>query len=189
MQRFLAISGHWIHALAFAVWLGGIFTLGAIVAPAAFGVSRPFAGQVMTHSFRTLNTLSFVCGAVMLAATWAEWRERGEPARRLLFVRAVLTAAALALALFLALRLLPSMLGLRSAGQMAEFDRLHQFSAMIFQVQTFLLLAAAAISAFLAFPRRAPEPRITDTTPGAAPPPADPNARTPERPNAGAQRP
>src|SRR5688500_11399553 len=97
MQRILAISGHWLHSLAFALWLGGILAIGAIAAPAAFQADRSFDGQVVTQSFQKLNTLSFVCAAVMLGATWLEWRVRSEPARRLLFVRAVLTAAALAL--------------------------------------------------------------------------------------------
>jgi len=121
--------------------------------------------------------------------SWAEWRERGEPARRLLFVRAVLTAAALALAIFLGLRLLPSMLGLRSAGQMAEFDRLHQFSAMIFQVQTFLLLAGAALTSYLAFHRRTTETAAAETSRGAAQTSPDPHTRTPEHLNTGAKRP
>jgi hypothetical protein len=190
MQRFLAIVAHWFHTLAFAVWIGGIFTLGAIVAPSAFDVDRAFAGQVMTASFRKLNTLSFVCGAVILAATWAEWRARGEPARKLLFVRAVLIAAALALALFLALRLLPSMLGLSSAGQKAEFARLHQFSAIIFQVETFLLLAGAAITSYLSFPRALSEIGSgADRASSLRPETPQTERRTPERPDSGAKQP
>jgi hypothetical protein len=155
MQRFLAIFGHWLHSLSFAIWLGGIFAIGAIAAPAAFRADRLFAGRVVTESFQKLNTVSFVCAALMLGATWLEWRVRDEPARRLLFVRAALTAAAVALALFLAARLIPSMLGFRSAGQKAEFERLHQISAIITQAQAWLLIAGAAITSYLALPRAA----------------------------------
>jgi hypothetical protein len=166
MQRFLAIFGYWLHSLSFAIWLGGIFAIGAIAAPAAFRADRLFAGRVVTESFQKLNTVSFVCAALMLGATWLEWRVRDEPARRLLFVRAALTAAAVALALFLAARLIPSMLGFRSAGQKAEFERLHQISAIITQAQAWLLIAGAALTSYLAFQSAAsPRPPRTGLPP------------------------
>jgi cytochrome bd-type quinol oxidase subunit 2 len=185
MQRILAISGHWLHTLAFALWLGGILVIGAIVAPTAFHTDRQFAGQVVTHSFQKLNTLSFVCAAVMLGATWLEWRVRSQPARRLLYVRGVLTAAALALGLYLALRLVPSMLGLRSEGQKAAFDRLHQLSAMVTQAQAFLLALGAGLTAYLAIPRggargEAPTPQ-SDHRLATAPLAPDPSPLAPEK--------
>jgi putative copper export protein len=30
MQRLLAIGGHWLHGLAFAVWVGGLMAIGAL---------------------------------------------------------------------------------------------------------------------------------------------------------------
>jgi putative copper export protein len=35
MQRLLAILGHWLHGLAFALWFGGILAIGG-VAPAVY---------------------------------------------------------------------------------------------------------------------------------------------------------
>jgi hypothetical protein len=182
MQRILAIAGHWLHTLALALWLGGIITIGAIVAPAAFDTNRLFAGQVVTQSFQKLNTLSFVCAAVMLGATWLEWRVRSEPARRLLHVRAVLTAAALALGVYMALRLIPTMLGLRGEGQKATFNQMHQLSAIITQAQAFLLAAGAGISAYLAIPRtggRAEGSGATDGGSGSASLTPDPSPFAP----------
>jgi putative copper export protein len=167
MQRFLAIFGHWLHNLAFAAWAGGILAIGALVAPSAFHpdpqfvrqigpeMVRQFAGLVIGESVRKLNTLAFVCAGIMLAATWAEWRVRGEQARRFLFVRAVLTAAALALALYLGIRLFPTMIHLRAADRMADFDRLHHLYEAVTEVQFWLLVAGALITAYIALPRKA----------------------------------
>jgi putative copper export protein len=154
MQRIAVILAHWLHGLAFAVWFGGIMAIGAIVAPAAFDINRQFAGLVVGESFRKLNTIAFFCGAIMLAATWAESQVRSEQARRLLFVRAVLTAAALALSLYLGIRLLPMMIGLRTEGQTAGFDRLHQMYSIVTQVQFGLLAGGGLLTAYLALPRR-----------------------------------
>src|SRR6266849_3383151 len=127
MQRFLVILGHWLHSLAFAAWFGGTLAIGALVAPTAFDINRPFAGQVLETVFRKLNTLSFFCAGIMLAATWAEWRVRG----------------ALARPLYLGVRLLPIMVHLRSAGAMADFDRLHHVYEAVSQTQFWLLAAGA----------------------------------------------
>jgi hypothetical protein len=154
MQRFLAILGHWLHGMAFAAWFGGILVVGGIVAPAAFDTDRRLAGLVIGESFRKLNLLSLVCGGVMLAATWAQWQVRGDRARRLLFVRTALTAAALAMSLYLTLRLFPVMIGLRAAGQMGAFDRLHQLYTMVTQTQLLLLAIGSLLSAVVAVPRR-----------------------------------
>lgn len=155
MQRFLAILGHWLHGLAFAVWFGGILAIGGLVAPAAFHTDRLFAGVVIGDSFRRLNSVSFVCAALMLGATWAEWRVRSDQARRWLFVRAVLTAAALALGLYLGARLFPTMLHLRALDRKADFDRLHHVYTAITQIQLWLLAAGAVITSYLALPRKA----------------------------------
>ena len=179
MQRFLVILGHWLHSLAFAAWFGGTLAIGALVAPTAFDINRPFAGQVLETVFRKLNTLSFFCAGIMLAATWAEWRVRGALARRLLFVRAVLTAAALALALYLGVRLLPIMVHLRSAGAMADFDRLHHVYEAVSQTQFWLLAAGALLTAYIALPRKT---GVRGEGSGVSEGRGD--ARAPERPNA-----
>jgi putative copper export protein len=171
MQRIAVTLAHWLHTLAFAVWFGGIITIGALVAPAAFGVDRPFAATVLEQCFRKLNTVAFFCGAIMLGATWAEAQIRSEHARRLLLVRGVLTAAAVALGLYLGIRLLPLLIGLRSGGQLAEFNRLHNLYGVVTQVQFGLLAAGSLISAYLALPRRAPsKSRSSDAVPAAPSP-------------------
>lgn len=206
MQRFFALLGHWLHSLAFMAWAGGILAIGALVAPSAFhpdprfvqqvgpDLARQFAGIVVGESVRKLNTLAFVCAPIMLAATWAEGRVRGEQARRWLSLRGALTAGALALALYLGLRLFPLMLQLQAAHRMPEFDQLHRRYEAITELQFWLLVAGALLTARLAVPRR----RTNDYQPaedeqhsgsGNAQPPERPIARTPNRPTAGAPRP
>jgi hypothetical protein len=182
MQRFLAISGNWLHSLAFALWFGGILAIGGMVAPAAFHTDRQFAGVVVGDSFRMLNTVSFVCAGVMLAATWAEWRVRTDQARRWLFIRAVLTAAALALGLYLGVRLFPTMLHLRALDRKADFDRLHHYYTDITEVQLWLLGAGSLITSYLALPRKVF--RASAAAPEEAP--VKLKSRTPQRPSTAA---
>lgn len=198
MQRSLAILGHWLHSLAFAAWAGGILAIGALVAPSAFhpdphfvrqvgpALARQFAGMVVGESVRKLNILAYVCAGIMLAATWAEWRVRGDRARRFLALRAGLTAAALALAVYLGLRLFPLMVHLQAMNRMAGFDRLHHLYEAITQVQFWLLVAGALITAAIALPQKKRKAPRLET--GEAPS-EHPNTRTPECLNTGAQRP
>jgi hypothetical protein len=153
MQRFLLILGHWLHGLAFATWFGGILAIGAFVAPSAFHTNRLFAGTVVGESLQKLNLASFICAGIMLGATWIEAQARSERARRLLFVRAVLTAAALAMGLYLGIRLFPMMIHMRTEGQMTDFTRLHSLYEAVTQVQFWLLAAGGLLTAFLAVPR------------------------------------
>jgi hypothetical protein len=196
MQRFLLILGHWLHALAFATWFGGILAIGVFVAPSAFHTDRQFAGTVIGESLQKLNLASFVCAGIMLGTTWLEARECADRARRLLFVRAVLIAAALAMGLYLAIRLFPLMLHLRSAGQMTDFDRLHALYEAVTQVQFWLLAAGGLITAFLAAPpRQGAQParaRGAAPTPGTArpePPPTISKSPPAPTPGGGAKRP
>lgn len=190
MQRFLAILGHWLHDLAFALWFGGLLAVGGLVAPSAFHTDRQFAGVVVGDSFRKLNSVSFLCAGIMLAATWAEARVRGERARRFLLVRGVLTAAALALGLYLGIRLFPTMIHLRAIDRMADFDRLHVQYEVVSQVQLWLLAAGGLITAYLALPRRArsgDQPASPSGAQDQPAPPGRPKTRTPEPINTGSE--
>jgi hypothetical protein len=60
--------------LAIAVWIGGLFVLGAIAAPAIFDVtalrqiadSRVVAGAIFGEIFRRFHLVSYACGAVLV---------------------------------------------------------------------------------------------------------------------------
>jgi uncharacterized membrane protein len=59
--------------LALVVWIGGLVTLGALAAPAAFEVlgargaeGRALAGSVVGETLRRFNLVTYVCAAVVL---------------------------------------------------------------------------------------------------------------------------
>jgi uncharacterized protein DUF4149 len=64
--------------LALLVWVGGLFTLGAVVAPSAFDVlgagggdGRVLAGAVFGETLRRFHLVSYGCAAVLLASLMA----------------------------------------------------------------------------------------------------------------------
>src|SRR5262245_65259434 len=59
--------------LALVVWVGGLVTLGALAAPAAFEVlgargaeGRALAGSVVGETLRRFNLVAYLCAAVVL---------------------------------------------------------------------------------------------------------------------------
>jgi len=50
------------------LWVGGMWTVGYIVAPTLFGVldDRQLAGSIAGHLFSTMSYLGFVCGGLLL---------------------------------------------------------------------------------------------------------------------------
>src|SRR5687768_14577684 len=80
MRNLGIIFLNWLHQGALAIWLGGILTIGAAVAPAVFGTARQaghthhgmalfdFAGTAIGEAFRRFNTVVLIAGLVMLLA-------------------------------------------------------------------------------------------------------------------------
>lgn len=67
-----------LTVLALAVWLGGLVTLGALVAPIVFGVvPAPSSADAMTLVFRRFDRVALVCAAVVALAEVI--RARGTP--------------------------------------------------------------------------------------------------------------
>ncbi len=55
-----------VTVLALALWLGGLVTLGALVAPAVFGiVPAPTSADAMTVVFRRFDRVALVCAALV----------------------------------------------------------------------------------------------------------------------------
>jgi uncharacterized membrane protein len=70
-------GSHWVLAalrfvalFALAVWVGGIVFLGAIMAPAAFGISRALGPQLVGAALARFTPATYICGVLMLLA-WA----------------------------------------------------------------------------------------------------------------------
>jgi hypothetical protein len=137
-----------LEGLALCLWLGGLIAVGALVAPVAFGVlSRPEAGRVVGECFRRLNLIGFACGGALLLALLLEAAVLRRAHARLRAARAALVLAAIALGLYLGVRLFPEMNALRAAGSSPAFQRLHHLSAQLLSLQMLLLLGELICSA------------------------------------------
>jgi hypothetical protein len=93
LRRVASVLG----ALAAAAWLGGLLSLGALVAPIVFSrVPMPFSADAMTVVFRRFDLVAMVCAAILLAceATRFAARVRFARADQVRTVALVLAAAA-----------------------------------------------------------------------------------------------
>lgn len=56
-----------IEALSVALWIGGLVTLGAVVAPVVFGrVPAPYSSDAMTEVFQRFDRIAMTCAVVAL---------------------------------------------------------------------------------------------------------------------------
>ena len=119
-------ASHAVTVLGAAMWLGGMVTLGAIVAPVVFTiVPAPTSADAMTVVFRRFDVVAVTSAAAMLAAEI--WRVRvSEKIARLDVARGISLAVAAALALFEALVLSPRIEELHRAGAVRGLGELGQ---------------------------------------------------------------
>lgn len=160
MRKFGTIALIWLHQVAFAVWFGGLAALGAIGAPAVFRTAKNmgdrewgtplynFAGDAVGEIFRRFNYVALAAGIIVLVAGLGYGLLAGMGPKRLT-VRALLTAAGIGITAWLTFGLYPEMLALRAQEEMTRFDRLHQTYGLGFRIEAFLLLAIAALTAWL----------------------------------------
>lgn len=59
----------WVHYLALALWIGGIFFLSAAVAPSVHSsmAAKAVAGQIVAKTLKRLNTLEIMCSLLLIA--------------------------------------------------------------------------------------------------------------------------
>src|SRR5258708_38146905 len=93
--------------VAIALWIGGLLTLGAIVAPVVFRiVAAPASADAMIVVFRRFDSLAVGCASVVLAVEIARALQK-RPLRRLDRARGAVAVAASALALLEAFAISP----------------------------------------------------------------------------------
>jgi len=139
----------YVGLVALMLWVGGLFVLGAIVAPSTFEVlaarhiagDRLVAGAVFGEVLRRFHVLSFGCGAVLLGSLVL----RGVMGPRPIMFAARLVVAFLMLAAtaYTGMILIPSIEHLQAAAAVApstlppddarrvEFEHLHAISTGI----------------------------------------------------------
>jgi uncharacterized protein DUF4149 len=148
--------------LALVVWIGGLVTLGALAAPAAFEVlgtrgaeGRTLAGTVVGETLRRFNLVTYACAAVVLLSLTVRGVLGPRPRRFALRVGALLlmTAAALYAGLVVAPRVAHAQQSIGAAPstldptdpRRIEFGRLHARSV---SVQLIPLLGGLALLLF-----------------------------------------
>jgi hypothetical protein len=162
-RALLAAALLWLHHLALAFWLGGIFALGMVAAPAVFGTAKAagqvdntqplyrFAGEALGEVFRRFNLAVLIAGAVLVLAGAAHAR-LAAVCRIRAGVRTLLGVAATALAAYAAFGLTPPMLAARAAADWGAFDALHDQYTLAFKAQTILLLGSLALTTLMHVP-------------------------------------
>ena len=159
-----------LHAVAYALWLGGLIVLGAVVAPnvahliqihaiAGDGaLRRAVLAGTIGASFRALNYVVYACGALMLISDRFEALGQGREFRKWTLLRAGFTLFALALVALQGFDLLPAMDSAQSLGDMARFDRLHALYEDLALAQLPVLLCIPIMTAIRT--GRSPRERI-----------------------------
>ncbi len=159
MRPFVPILARILHAVALALWLGGLVAIGALVAPTAFHVTRTapafagnlplqnaVAGGIVGGSLHLFTFVCYACGVLLLLAnalllphTPHRWAVAGM----------VVTALLLGSALYLGLYLTPTMDAAQARGEMLVFDHLHHLYEQVSSVVQLPLLLLLALFAAL----------------------------------------
>lgn len=127
---------HFFHTLALGLWVGGIVAVGALTAPAVFGVasSRPEAGRIMASVFRRFDAVIMGCIAVLVATSvlMIAWFGRMSPWYAIEYVAIGMMSSS---AIYSCAVISPRIRRLRSSGQTGElrFKHLHRASVLSMQ--------------------------------------------------------
>lgn len=154
MRPFIPILARTLHAVALSLWLGGLVTIGALVAPTAFHVARSdpafagnlplqnaIAGGVVGGSLHLFTFVCYGCGLLLLLANVLLLRH----APRWALAGVVVTCLLLGTALYLGLSLTPTMDAAQAHGDRTTFDRLHHLYEHISSVAQMPLLLLLAL--------------------------------------------
>ncbi len=132
----VAVASVIVELLSLAVWLGGIFVLGAIVAPTVFReVPAPASADAMTHVFVSFDRLAMSAAAVVAVAEVVRMRLSDAGPNRLDAARLAAAALAGVCAIVQGLWLSPAIVSLHQGGAIRglgdlgqELDRVHAWS-------------------------------------------------------------
>jgi uncharacterized membrane protein len=147
----------WLELVGLGVWVGGMLTVGVLVAPTVFKTVKPveMAGETMNLVFRKFNGgLVYACIVLVVLGFLGKWflgRQRGI---RLRIEGGLITVMILA-GLYMGAVLGPKMQTLRqirladpsNTGAVVAFDRGHRTSKALFSVNLLLGLVVLWINA------------------------------------------
>jgi hypothetical protein len=163
-RRLVAVFG----TLAVAAWLGGLISLGALVAPVVFSqVPTPWSADAMTVVFRRFDLLAMGCAAILLACEAVRAVGRA-PFARAHLARAIASVLAAAAAVYQGTSVSPGIAELHAAGAVrgvgaagAELSRLHDLAEALGKAQVVLLVMVIVLEAVT---WRADPPRLARTS-------------------------
>ena len=146
----------WLELVGLGVWVGGMLTLGALVAPTVFDVVRPneMAGEAMSLVFRKFNAgLVYVCIVLIAIGFLGKWflglkRERSR------WVEGGMLTVMILSGIYMGAVLSPRLQDLRqikmsdpsNTAAVVEFNRKHRTSEQLFTVNLLLGLAVLGIN-------------------------------------------
>jgi hypothetical protein len=142
----------YLYVVALVLWVGGLITAGALVAPSVFGVlqawnetqGRELAGQVFGEVLLRLTWLSYAMGGIMFITLTLHRLLGARPVKY--GIRVGIMAMMLLLMMYIGFYLLPGVDAIQSAVQgpmsalpetdprRVEFDRLHGLSNILFSL-------------------------------------------------------
>jgi len=133
--------------LSAGVWLGGIFVLGAIVAPTVFReVAMPASADAMTHVFVSFDRLAMSAAAVVAVAEVVRMRFSDAGPTRLDVARLAAATLAGSCAIVQGLWLSPAIVNLHQRGAIRglgelglELERVHAWSERCGKTETLLV--------------------------------------------------
>jgi len=154
------ILGGWLHSVSYALWLGGLIVIGAIVAPnvaiiihhnPVFADNKELQNELLVtiigNSFRAFNVVCYACGGLMILSDLLQSVDAEPGYRQFTLARTVITIILLATSVYLGYLLFPAMDHARFVGNMPRFDRLHKLYVLISELQILPLLIIPAITA------------------------------------------
>lgn len=152
-MKLLASFFGWLELAGLGVWVGGMLTLGALVAPTVFNTVKPveMAGDVMSLVFHKFNSgLVYVCIVLVVLGFIGKWF-LGVPRGKRCWIEGGLLTVMVLSGLYIGAILGPKMQALRqitltdrSNGMaVAEFDHKHRESVDLFSIN--LLLGFAVL--------------------------------------------
>lgn len=156
----------WLELVGLGLWIGGMVTLGALVAPTVFDTVKPVeaAGEAMSLVFRKFNGgLVYICIVLVLTGFLGKFFLVA-PKGRSCWVEGGLLILMTLTGLYIGAILGPRMQDLRqirmsdpsNTGAVVEFDRGHRLSERLFSVNLLLGLVILFIIAKEATPRLNP---------------------------------
>jgi hypothetical protein len=138
--------GRFIFSMAVAIWLGTVVSFSYVFLPIILNVLEEHASALLQRLFPRYYVLGTVCGLIALATV-----SLAPASPRLLFAERIRLAFPVVVSLLCTLAaqrfLLPRLAAARRTERVAEYERLHRFSAMLNStVLAMLVLAVAALA-------------------------------------------